>query len=216
MENKDGEQKLLYIDHKGEALIWLIIICLFVGVFTLLKINKPARENEYNIFMPDVDGLIVGSPVRMMGIEVGHIIKIEPIKDEVFVKFVITEKEIKIPQGTQATVEFSGMAGSKSLELYLPDEKTYISSEVPLLSVNPPKRLSDAFGLLNEMFRKVGSMITISSRFGRKLNEIELPKTKEDGNINEFIKYANDSLDESQKRMEDLGRRLEHYGKRKK
>ena len=70
--------------------------------------------------MPDVDGLIVGSPVRMMGIEVGHVTKIKPIKDEVFVRFIITEKDLKIPQGTVATVEFSGMAGSKSLNcIYL-------------------------------------------------------------------------------------------------
>lgn len=32
-------------------------------------------DNDYTIFMNDVDGLIVGSPVRMMGIEVGHITK---------------------------------------------------------------------------------------------------------------------------------------------
>ncbi len=215
MTTDNKEDKLLYINHKGEALIWLIIICILLGVFTIVKFNKTEADNVYSIFLPDVDGLIVGSPVRMMGIEVGNIIKIKPVKDEVFIKFVITNDEIKIPQGTEATVEFSGMAGSKSLELYLPDKDTYIAPEVPILSANPPKRLSDAYGLLNEMFRKVGSIISVTSRFGKKLNEIELPETQDAGDINEFLKYANSSIDDSQKRMEDLGRRLEYYGKRK-
>ena len=105
--------------------------------------------------MSDVDGLIVGSPVRMMGIEVGHITKIKPTNEEVFVKFILTDKNMQLPQGTIATVEFSGMAGSKSLELYLPNQSTYINTDVPILEVDPPKRLHDAMGLLNEMFDKI-------------------------------------------------------------
>lgn len=215
MTNSEKEQNLLYINHKGEALIWLIIICLFVGIFSVYRISRPAKDNEFSIFMPDIDGLIVGSPVRMMGIEIGHINKIEPVKDEVFVRFVITEKGLKIPQGTQATVEFSGMAGSKSLELYLPDENTFISPEVPFLSVSPPKRLSEAFGLLNEMFNKVSSMITTSSWFFKKFKEIDLPVVNGSGDFKDFLKYANDSIDTSQERMENLGKRLEYYGKQK-
>ena len=92
--------------------------------------------------MPDVDGLIVGSPVRAMGIEVGHVTKIKPVKDEVFIKFIITDKDVKLPQGTVVTVEFRGMAGSKSLELYLPDETTYLDSSVPLLRVASPKPIA--------------------------------------------------------------------------
>ena len=95
----------------------------------------------------------------MMGIEVGHITKIKPTNEEVYVKFIIPDKSIAIPQGTVATVEFSGMAGSKSLELYLPEKQTYINNDVPILAVNPPKRLHDAMGLLNEMFDKINAII---------------------------------------------------------
>lgn len=207
---KDKEKNLLYINHSGELLIWLLVLLVFAMMFFFSRIGVIHNENEYDIFMPDVDGLIVGSPVRVMGVEVGHITKIKPIKDELFVCFVITDETVKIPQGTQVTVEFNGMAGSKSLELYVPDKNTYVDSSVPLISVNPPKRLSDATGLLNEMFKKIGNIISVSSRFGAKLSEIDFPEAgKELKDPKEFLKYADNIIDIQQKRVDDLGRKLD-------
>lgn len=159
--------------------------------------------------MPDVDGLIVGSPVRTMGVEVGYITKIKPTNNEVFVKFLITDKDITIPQGTKATVEFNGMAASKSLELYVPDENTYIDSTVPILTVEQPKRLHDAFGLLNEMFKKLGSIIYTTSSFGKKLGTIDFP----DGHSSpkdaeKFLKYADEIIDTQQERVDNFGRKI--------
>lgn len=207
---EDKEKNLLYINHSGELLIWLLVLLVFAMMFFFSRIGVVHNEDEYDIFMPDVDGLIVGSPVRVMGVEVGHITKIKPIKDELFVCFVITDETVKIPQGTQVTVEFNGMAGSKSLELYVPDKNTYVDSSVPLISVNPPKRLSDATGLLNEMFKKIGNIISVSSRFGAKLSEIDFPETgKELKDPKEFLKYADNIIDIQQKRVDDLGRKLD-------
>lgn len=205
-DKENRENRVFYVNHSGELLVWLLILLFVAIIFSLTNFKKAHSDNIYNIFMPDVDGLIVGSPVRTMGIEVGHIINIKPVKDELFVKFIITDESVKLPQGTKATVEFSGMAGSKSLELYLPDKKTYIDSTVPILTVNSPKRLSDATGLLNEMFKKVGNIIAVSSRFGSKLSEIDFPDS---GNVNnnpsEFLKFADEFIDKQQKVVDDIG-----------
>ena len=203
------EDQLFYINHSGELLIWLIIILIMSIFYFVFNIQKVKLSNEYSIYMPDVDGLIVGSPVRAMGIEVGHVTKIKQIKDEVFVKFIITDKNVKLPQGTVVTVEFSGMAGSKSLELYLPNETTYIDSSVPFLRVDHPKRLHDAAGLLNEMFKQIGKIIIVSSRFGHEISKIDFPKNN--GSVSDarnFLNYANKVIDESQERADNLGRRL--------
>ncbi len=210
----DREKNTLYITHSGEFLIWLIIIFIVVSASTVLYFMKQKSVNDYNIFMPDVDGLIVGSPVRMMGIEVGHVTKIQPTNEEVFVKFILTDKTVTIPQGTVATVEFSGMAGSKSLELYLPDENTYIEKETPLLAVNTPKRLHDALGLLNDMFDKLGSIIYTSSSFGQKLKLIDIQTGGNGENFEEFIEYADSVVDDSIKRAEDFGEKLAKYKKK--
>ena len=214
--SEKNENKLFYINHSGELLIWLIIVLIFAISYFVFNVHKLKSSNEYSIYMPDVDGLIVGSPVRAMGIEVGHVTKIKPVKDEVFIKFIITDKDVKLPQGTVVTVEFSGMAGSKSLELYLPDETTYLDSSVPLLRVASPKRLHDAAGLLNEMFKHIGKIIIVSSRFGNNISKIEFPKNN--GNLDgaeNFLKYANKMIDESQERADNLWRKL-NYGKQEK
>ena len=202
----DKKDNILYITHSGELLIWLVIILIIVAVSTITYVSNTQKDNDYNIFMSDVDGLIVGSPVRMMGIEVGHVTKIKPTNGEVYIKFLITDKSLTLPQGTIATVEFSGMAGSKSLELYLPDSNTYIDNNVPMIMVNPPKRLHDAAGLLNDMFDKLNSILSNSSSFGNQIQKMDLPKVNSNGqNMNDFLKFADDMVNESNAKAEKLG-----------
>ena len=172
-------------------------------------INKEkSSSNDYQIFLQDVDGLIVGSPVRMMGIEVGHVTKIKPTNDEVYVKFILTNPDVYIPQGTAVTVEFSGMAGSKSLELYLPDKNSYVDNSSPVLVVTQPKRLHDAMGLLNDMYKKLTSIIYTSSSFGNKLKVIDV-QTGGDADINGLLNYSNKFLDESNQKAVNLNKNLE-------
>ena len=202
----DKKDNIFYITHSGELLIWLVIILIIVAVSTITYVSNTQKDNDYNIFMSDVDGLIVGSPVRMMGIEVGHVTKIKPTNGEVYIKFLITDKSLTLPQGTIATVEFSGMAGSKSLELYLPDSNTYIDNNVPMITVNPPKRLHDATGLLNDMFDKLNSILSNSSSFGNQIQKMDLPKVNSNGqNMNDFLKFADDMVNESNAKAEKLG-----------
>lgn len=202
----DKKDNIFYITHSGELLIWLVIILIIVAVSTITYVSNIQKDNDYNIFMSDVDGLIVGSPVRMMGIEVGHVTKIKPTNGEVYIKFLITDKNLTLPQGTIATVEFSGMAGSKSLELYLPDSNTYIDNNVPMITVNPPKRLHDAAGLLNDMFDKLNSILSNSSSFGNQIQKMDLPKVNSNGqNMNDFLKFADDMVNESNAKAEKLG-----------
>ena len=209
MSEEKKESDLLYIDHRGELLIWLIIILVIIAICSIANMKIAKQNNDYHIFLPDVDGLIVGSPVRIMGIEVGHVTEIEPMKNEVFVKFIIKNKDMKIPQGTEATVEFSGMAGSKSLELYLPEHGDYVDNYTPILTASAPKRLSDVYGLLKEMFKTVNNIIVTTSVFSKRLSEIDMPiPAGHQQNLKEFLKYADDSIDIQQQRVDNLGRKL--------
>lgn len=213
-KESDGKDKVLYITHGMELLAWLFIVLIVVAISTLAFVyNQRKDSNTYKIFLPDVDGLIVGSPVRILGIQVGYVTTIEPVKDEVFVKFIITNKDIVLPQGTQATVEFSGMAGSKSLELYPPKEGDYIDSQTPLLMVTPPKRLHDAAGLLREMFNQLGNIIHTVSSFTGEMHKIDIPSGAKTGSIKDFFNYSDSVTDRSIIRMETLRKELEKYGK---
>lgn len=113
--------------------------------------------------MPDVDGMIVGSPVKLMGVQVGYVQKIKIVNNNVYVKFAITSPDVTIPQGAIATVEFNGLGGSKSLEIVQPTQETIESKQ--LIVINQPKRLHDSMLLLNDMFDKIGSIGARGSYF---------------------------------------------------
>lgn len=125
-----------------EFLVWVLVLfgALFVGAyFYSVHIKK---NYTYYAFFNDVDGLIKGSPVKMLGYQIGYVSDISLINnDDVFVTFVITEKDITMPDSMVATVEFTGMGGSKSLELTPADSK----SKKNIISVTQPRRVQDIY-----------------------------------------------------------------------
>ncbi len=153
-----------------EFVIWFIILGLCILGFRLYRYEEFKKLSSYQIFMPDVDGMIVGSPVRYMGVQVGYIKNIKILTNNVYVRFVITDKNIKLPKGVIATVEFNGLGGSKSLELYPPDKN---ENTERLIVIQSPKRLHDSLGLLNDMFDKIGSITGKLSHFANKMGVID-------------------------------------------
>ena len=100
-----------------EIIVWLIIIfcgSLYYIYNTTIKDNT---KNTYYIFFDDVEGLIKGSPVRLMGIQIGYIKDIKIFDNKVFVSILVTKEGVTIPKCATATIEFYGLGGSTSLEL---------------------------------------------------------------------------------------------------
>ncbi|MBQ8475721.1 MCE family protein [bacterium] len=106
-----------------EITIWCIILTVIfcAGIFGYSKIF--VEPNIYNIEFRDIDGITKGSPVRFMGMNVGYVKKLKPKDKSVIVQIVVTSKNMKIPNGTIARVEFYGLGGSKSIEL-MPAQET--------------------------------------------------------------------------------------------
>ncbi len=124
------------------SFIWLAILFLIASTIILGIFHYRKSFNTYQIFLSDVDGLINGSPVKLMGIQVGYVNQIDIVGEDVYVKFIITTPKVKLPYGSVATVEFSGLGGSKSLELYPPKQKTAAASK--FIVVQRPKRIHDS------------------------------------------------------------------------
>lgn len=146
------------------------MLILSFAVFTIrhYRLKNIRNQTTYQIFLPDADGLIVGSPVRYMGIDVGYIDKIKIVGSDVYVKFVMHDKKYKLPRGVIATVEFAGLGGSKSLELYSPSEDSVTSKKI--IEVKPPQRLGDVMVTFDMMFQKIDS---IGQRFSVFATETE-------------------------------------------
>ena len=171
--------------------IWVfILLALLIGI-RIHGYHASKQLTSYQIFLPDVDGLIVGSPVRYLGVQVGYVDKIKIISDEIYVKFVITEKDLQLPKGVIATVEFNGMGGSKSLEVYPPTKESIASDKIILVA--NPVRLHDAMALLDHMFDKIGSITSRISYFANETGATDMKNSgldieKMESNMNMFDK----------------------------
>lgn len=181
-----------------ELFIWLLILFFISGTIMLAKYYYKKTFNTYQVFLTDVDGLINGSPVRYMGIQVGYINQVNIVGEDVYVKFVVTQKNFKIPKGSMTTVEFTGLGGSKSLEIYPPKAPDKLLSD-KILIPQSPKRISDSLGVLNDMFDKIMKITYDVSNF---MNEIRIVTKKEELK-KEFDKNSMKELLDSSERWLD-------------
>ena len=130
-----------------EFAVWISIIVIGVLSFHFYHAVKVNTKNTYHIFLKDIDGLMKGSPVKIMGVQVGYVTEINVIDDYMYVSFLIKKPEIVLPQGVVASIESYGIAGSKSIELYPPKEA--VGKTQPLMFVKNPIRASTSFKTQN-------------------------------------------------------------------
>jgi hypothetical protein len=100
-----------------EILIWLVILSGSLFFFIYKTTIKDNAKNTYYIFFDDVDGLVKGSPVRLMGINIGYVRDVKIFDNKVFVSFLVTKNDVTIPKSATATIQFYGLGGSTSLEI---------------------------------------------------------------------------------------------------
>ncbi len=100
-----------------EIIIWFILIFGSIFSFIIYTKIKDNEQNMYYIFVNDAGGLVQGSPVRLMGINIGYIKEVKIFDNKVFISFLVTQKDTVLPKKTTAIIEFYGLGGSTSLEL---------------------------------------------------------------------------------------------------
>ena len=132
--------------------IEIVILCglfltISIGIFCFVhyKIEKP---NTYKIHFKDIDSIVKGSPVRFMGINVGHVVELKRGDDVIICKIRVTKKGVKLPNGTKAKVEFNGLGGSKSIELLPPDDA---SAQVKGIIAEDSLRINDFVGVIKDL-----------------------------------------------------------------
>jgi len=200
-----------------ELSIWFLIFFFFANIILLIKSNYDKQYNSYQVFMPDVYGVIAGSPVNMMGVPIGYVDKVKIIDNEVFVKFTLNKKNLKLPKGSIITVEFNGLGGSKSLEIYPPQYEESKNRDEYFI-VEAPKRIGDVAGLVDEMFDKISSITYRMSFFGKEIFNAysNIEKTTEDIEIEENKLKTNnkkfsDTLNETNLWLDEKINKLENF-----
>ena len=187
-----------------ELAIWFLIFIVLANVILFIKAKHDMAYNTYQIFMPDVDGVIVGSAVNMMGVPIGYVDRVKIIDNEVFVQFTLNKKDLELPKGAIVTVEFSGLGGSKSLVVYPPNDDTKRGEAY--LVVQAPKRLGDAVSLIDDMFDKISSITYRMSYFGGEVskNKIDASGSANNKDMLKGLKDFDKNLEQTQKKLENL------------
>ena len=209
MEKEERKSRTARL-RRIELTVWSIILVILLAVGIFIWVKHEESFETHTIYMPDVDGLIVGSPVHMMGIPIGYVNKVKIIgENEIKVRFKVTQRSVHIPAGTFATVEFSGLGGSKSLEIY-PRSSGKIPNEIvgknDYIVVDRPKRLRDSMALLYQMYKTLMDMIYTTANFGNKVKDMDFPDLPK-GNINDFGKfldYTDNYLDNYNRNMKSI------------
>ncbi len=201
MKGIDNKIKYKKLVRFIELSIWFLLLVFVLGIGYIAKQNYN-QHKTYQIFLQDVDGIIKGSPVRMMGIHIGYVRKVKIINDMVFVDFIINQDGIEIPKGSKVTVEFTGLGGSKSIEIYTPKDKVPKGSQT--FEVQQPRRLGAALSLLDSMLEKISAIMfqctSFTDSINRAFSQAETPKSNKP--MSEVLNDTDSWLDETQKKID--------------
>ena len=112
----------------------LTLSAISILIFTVLWIKGRSLSGgeRIDLAFKDVNGMRPGSAVQMMGLRIGQVEEITPViqGEDSYVKlrFVITEKGVKIPYASLISIQQSGIIGEQFLEV-TPPKNEFIFSE---------------------------------------------------------------------------------------
>lgn len=180
-----------------EILLWLALV---IGIlFSLISVFHPDLKikETYDVDFRDVDGVIVGSPVRFMGLNIGHVKKITVMKDRVRLHLAIIEDNFKLPKTSMIKIEASSLGGSRSLELF-PSNEIFQSKKI--LAVEP-MRITELYTSSSEFVESMSdSMANIKRIMEMALNSETYQNIDE---VNAKLALMDDELYKLSEMLED-------------
>ncbi len=197
-----------------EIFIWSVILAIIftIAIFSYSKIF--VEPNVYTIQFKDIDGITKGSPVRFMGINIGYVRNLKSKDKHVNVQILVTQKDMKIPNGTTARVEFYGLGASKSIELMPPDG----SCDVGILT-GDTIRLNDvvheAYGIV-EIIEMAEKYVKGINKAGAQKFFEDVQSFKDDGiknlgsDFSNLQKEMNENFEEIKMKQHDIDDKIKH------
>lgn len=167
------------------GLILMVFLLFFVGS----KEGFAQPKFSLEVLFKNVGGLEVGAPVRLSGVNVGSVSKVDfiehPIVDrKVRVVLNIYEKyKNRVEKCSDFSIKTAGILGDKLIEIAPPEEGTICEIKRPLIGKDPLdiqnwaenlQETSDSFRKLSEETTKIAKQLSyVSYTFKRLLDRIE-------------------------------------------
>ncbi|MBQ7286413.1 MAG: MCE family protein [Candidatus Gastranaerophilales bacterium] len=136
------EKKKKYSSSLKVGLLTLSAISILIFTVLWVKGRSLSAGERIDLAFMDVNGMRAGSAVQMMGLRIGQVEDITPVIDGkdsyVNLRFVITEKGVKIPHASTISIQQSGIIGEQFLEV-TPPKNELIYSETSRSSTSIEK-----------------------------------------------------------------------------
>ncbi len=157
----------------------LTITAITILIFTVLwvKGRSLSAGDRFEVTFHDVNGMRAGSGVQMMGLRIGQVEEIIPVVDgknsHVKLRFVITEKGVKVPPLSLISIQQSGLIGEQFLEITPPENKIMY---VPTSKATTAIESNDSVLMLfNGEKKKIGTIVN-----AQVIPTRELPREKQE------------------------------------
>ena len=134
----------------SDAVLWLVVlICMGSAAWYGLVALPQSKQHAYTLTFLDANEMVKGSNVRLMGVDIGSVENVSLSPDHVEVTVKTLPGVVPLPRKTMATINFTGMVGSKSIELlpgpHLPPRMPHQRERhTPEILTEEPIRLRDA------------------------------------------------------------------------
>ncbi len=130
-----------------DIMLWLVLGTLMGVAVYYAVVNLPQQHRQVlTLTFRDANEMTRGANVRMMGVDIGYVDDIWVQEDEVDVVIRTMPDAPKIPPGSLATIQFTGLVGSKSIEIIPADPSIRrATADGQYLNVEEPIRLKDYF-----------------------------------------------------------------------
>lgn len=159
----------------SDVLLWLLLLALLgwggYGLWSGWQ-QKLGQDHTLHLAFRDANELSVGSLVRMMGVDIGYVEAIRLQPDFVDVTIRTRRTAPAIPNGARITVLFTGLVGSKNVEIVPPETPPPppLSGAVPY-QVEDPIRLRDTMNYQTDIALALkGWAENFSDFFGKEEN----------------------------------------------
>ncbi|MCM8784836.1 MAG: MlaD family protein [Candidatus Omnitrophica bacterium] len=119
--------KKVTTELKVGTLVFAAILGIIIFIFTQTRVSKWTGY-EVGVLFDYVSGLEIGNPVRVSGVRVGEVKKIEILYEEkpkVLVKLKINPT-VKIGKNSKFTIKTLGIIGEKYIEIFPSKEKEFL------------------------------------------------------------------------------------------
>jgi len=126
----------------------LLVAALFL-YFAYTHSTFKTQNNGYHLQakFDRIDGLLVGSEVRMSGVKIGNIVSLELDPNEylAIARFSI-RKDLKLPTDSSAEVQTDGLLGDKYLSLVPGGDETFLKENEEIINTQSSINLTDLIG----------------------------------------------------------------------